>query len=76
MLQKQQEASAVVKGIPRQEEQHRQRQRELKGTVGFGKPRGGGDFPGGPVVNNPPSNAGDTGPIPGWELRSHVPQGN
>ena len=23
-------------------------------------------FPGGPVVKNPPSNAGDTGSIPGW----------
>ena len=25
-----------------------------------------GDFPGGPVVENPPSNAGDAGSIPGW----------
>ena len=25
-----------------------------------------GDFPGGPVVKNPPSNAGDVGSIPGW----------
>ena len=24
-----------------------------------------GDFPGSPVVNNPPANAGDTGSIPG-----------
>ena len=24
-----------------------------------------GDFPGGPVVKNPPSNAGDAGSIPG-----------
>ena len=24
------------------------------------------DFPGGPVVKNPPSNAGDMGSIPGW----------
>ena len=24
------------------------------------------DFPGGPVVENLPSNAGDTGLIPGW----------
>ena len=24
------------------------------------------DFPGGPVVKNPPSNAGDAGLIPGW----------
>ena len=28
-----------------------------------------GDFPGGPVVKNPPSNAGDAGSIPGWETR-------
>ena len=25
------------------------------------------DFPGGLVVKNPPSNAGDDGSIPGWE---------
>ena len=25
-----------------------------------------GDFPGGSVVKNPPSNAGETGLIPGW----------
>ena len=24
------------------------------------------DFPGGPMVKNPPSKAGDTGLIPGW----------
>ena len=24
------------------------------------------DFPGGPVVKNPPSNAGHSGSIPGW----------
>ena len=34
------------------------------------------DFPGGPVVKNPPSNAGDTGSIHGWGLRCHMPQGN
>ena len=27
------------------------------------------DFPGGPVVENPPSNAGDVGSIPGWETK-------
>ena len=27
------------------------------------------DFPGGPVVKNPPSNAGDVGLIPGWETK-------
>ena len=32
-------------------------------------------FPGGPVVRIPPSNAGDTGSIPGLG-RSHVLQGN
>ena len=29
------------------------------------KKRSSGDFPGGPVVKNPPSNAGDAGSIPG-----------
>ena len=33
-----------------------------------------GDFPGGLVVKNPPSSAGDVGLIPGWELRSLMPQ--
>ena len=31
-----------------------------------------GDFPGGPVVKNPPSNARDTGSIPGWGTK--IPQ--
>ena len=31
------------------------------------------DFPGGPVVKNPPSNAGDTGSIPGQGTKTpHV----
>ena len=34
------------------------------------------DFPGGPGAKNLPCNAGDAGLIPGWELRSLVPQGN
>ena len=34
------------------------------------------EFPGGPVVNNLPSSAGDMGLIPYWELRSHRPRGN
>ena len=34
-----------------------------------------GDFPGGPVVKNPPANAGDGSSIPG-PGRPHVPQGN
>ena len=34
-----------------------------------------GDFPGGPVVKNPPANTGDMGSIPG-SGRSHVPRSN
>ena len=43
------------------------------------------DITGGPVVKNPPSNAGDAGSVPGrgtkiphavGELRSHMPWGN
>ena len=30
------------------------------------------DFPGGPVVKNPPANAGDTGSVPGLG-GSHMP---
>ena len=33
------------------------------------------DFPGGPVVKNPPYNAGDAGSIPG-RGRSHMLRGN
>ena len=33
------------------------------------------DFPGVPMVKNPPANAGDTGSIPG-PGRFHMPQGN
>ena len=35
-----------------------------------------GDFPGGPVVKNPPANTGDRGSIPGRGIRSHMPWGN
>ena len=31
------------------------------------------DYPDGPVVKNPPANAGDMGSIPGLE-RYHIPQ--
>ena len=34
------------------------------------------DFPGGPVVKNLPSNAGDMGSIPGQGTRSHMPWNN
>ena len=33
------------------------------------------DFPGGPMVKNPPANAGNKGLIPG-QGRSHVPRDN
>lgn len=33
-------------------------------------------FPGGPVINNLPVNAGDVGQFLVGELRSHVPEGN
>ena len=36
----------------------------------------GWDFPGGPLVKNPPANAWDMGLIPGQELRSHMPRNN
>ena len=35
-----------------------------------------GDFPSGPVVKNPPCNAGKAGLILITKLRSHMPQGN
>ena len=34
------------------------------------------EFPGGPVVKNPPYTAGDMGSILVRELRSHMPRGN
>ena len=34
-----------------------------------------GDFPGSPVIRNPPANTGDTGSIPGLG-RFHMPRGN
>ena len=36
---------------------------------------GTGNFPGGPVVKNPPANAGDTGSICG-PGKSHMPRSN
>ena len=41
-------------------------------SVSYKKSKNSGDFPGGPVVKNPPANAGDTGSIPG-PGGSHVP---
>ena len=35
----------------------------------------GSNFPGGPVVKNPPANAGNMGSVPG-PGRFHVPWGN
>ena len=36
----------------------------------------GRNSPGGLVVTNPPSKAGDMGLIPSRGIRSHIPQGN
>ena len=49
-----------------QSEEQKEKQMLIKGTL---------DFPGGPVVKNPPANAVDTGSIPGLG-RSHMPRGN
>ena len=46
-------------------------QREL--NVALQTPWGGGGFPGGPVVKNPPANAGDIGSIPGWGRPLSIP---
>ena len=35
-----------------------------------------GDFPGGPVAGDPPSNSGDVGSIPDGEMGSHMLWGN
>ena len=35
-----------------------------------------GDLPGGPVIKNPPSNAGDVDLIPGRETGPHMLWGN
>ena len=42
-------------------------QKQLPGGV---LKNGLGDFPGGAVVKNPSSNAGDVGSIPGWGTKS------
>ena len=33
------------------------------------------DFPGGPMVETSPSNAGGAGSIPGWGTKIHMPRG-
>ena len=43
--------------------------------ISFSNKRGTGNFPGGPVVKNLPTNAGNTGLIPG-PRRFHMPRGN
>ena len=35
-----------------------------------------GDFPGGPVVKNPPGSAGNEGSIPGRGNKIHMPRSN
>ena len=47
-------------------------QPDLEGSVQKVVDRELGDFPGGPVVENPPCNAGDMGSIPS-PGRSHMP---
>ena len=34
------------------------------------------DIPGGPMVKNPPCRSGDSGSVPGRELRSRMPGSN
>ena len=41
----------------------------MENSVEFLKKTGNRDFPGGPVVKNLPSNAGDAGSIPGQETK-------
>ena len=55
---------------------HFSHSRNCEKTKEKDKEKWGRAFPGGPVVKNLPSNAGDEGLIPGGELRSHKPQGN
>ena len=57
-----------VKGMNRAQRRHKKRS-GCSGTKTDIK----SDFPGGPVVKNPPANAGDTGSIPDLG-RSHVLQ--
>ena len=52
----------------RKTKRRRKERRENKSQKVFG----GGGFPGGAVVRNPPANAGDTGSCPG-PGRSHMP---
>ena len=47
----------------------------LKTPIHIQNRGGGGHFPGGAVVKNPPANAGDTGLSPG-PGRSHMPRSN
>ena len=48
---------------------------DLIQTGGCRKDTTGRDFPGGPVVKNPSSNAGDVGPIPVWGTKISYTEG-
>ena len=43
-------------------------------SIFYSSKKGWGDFPGGPVVKIPHSNARGTASTPGWGAKSHMPQ--
>ena len=49
----------MIKAQSKQKQQEWKRKRKIQEIFK-------GNFSGGPVVKNPPSNAGDVGSIPGW----------
>ena len=51
-------------------------ERDACGISGVVKSWPSWDFPGGAVVKNPPSNAGDTGSIPGRDTKIPHARGN
>ena len=60
----------------RKEGRKKERKKERKRKEGSQNHRSANrDFPGGPVVKNPPANAGDMGSSPG-RGRSDMPRGN
>ena len=64
----------MIKAQSKQKQQEWKRKRKIQEIFK-------GNFSGGPVVKNPPSNAGDVGLIPGWGTKipcamgkTHVPK--
>ena len=64
----------MIKAQSKQKQQEWKRKRKIQEIFK-------GNFSGGPVVKNPPSNAGDVGSIPGWGTKipcamgkTHVPK--